>query len=241
MQWDKFSTDAENSLKKLEYELLTAAVDHINDRRYNTYAPIQLEIKTDYFTDGVKLQASFDKFAEDERGGELNVTLPDLKNVIIAPLGEKKIEIDKEFFVAQFTINEEQKNVVIAFTDGERKSVGRTKNNDLCIDHPDVSKIHATLVLNSKKRLMVADTGSTNGTFVSGQRISYGKAFLVNNGEKIKFGTIEVVIENIDNNNDIDTVIEEAGIKKDFSKTDFPKTANLQQTEEVGSDFDENK
>jgi len=241
MQWDKFSTDAENSLKKLEHELLTAAVDHINDRRYHTYAPIQLEIKTDYFTEGVKLQAGFDKFAENERGSELNVTLPDLKNVIIAPLEEKKIEIDKEFFVAQFTVNEEQKNVVIAFTDGERKNVGRTKNNDLWIDDPSVSKIHAALVLNSKKRLMVADTGSTNGTFVSGQRISYGKAFLVNNGEKIKFGTIEVVIENIDNNNDIDTVIEEAGNKKDFSKTDFPETANRQQTEEVVSDFDENK
>ena len=241
MQWDKFSTDAENSLKKLEHELLTAAVDHINDRRYHTYAPIQLEIKTDYFTEGVKLQAGFDKFAKDERGGESNVTLPDLKNVIIAPLEEKEIEIDKEFFVAQFTVNEEQKNVVIAFTDGERKNVGRTKNNDLWIDDPSVSKIHAALVLNSKKRLMVADTGSTNGTFVSGQRISYGKAFLVNNGEKIKFGTIEVVIENIDNNIDIDTVIEEAVIKKDFSKTDFPETANRQQTKEVVSDFGENK
>lgn len=241
MQWDKFSTDAENSLKKLEHELLTAAIDHINDHRYHTYAPIQLEIKTDYFTEGVKLQAGFGKFAEDERGGELNVTLPDLKNVIIAPLEEKKIEIDKEFFVAQFTVNEEQKNVVIAFIDGERKNVGRTKNNDLWIDDPSVSKIHAALVLNSKRRLMVADTGSTNGTFISGQRISYGKAFLVNNGEKIKFGTVEVVIENIDNNNDIDTVIEEAGIKKDFSKNDFSETANLQQTEEVVSDFGENK
>src|SRR4028119_1765285 len=31
MQWDKFSTDAEDALKKLQNELLTAAIDHIND------------------------------------------------------------------------------------------------------------------------------------------------------------------------------------------------------------------
>jgi pSer/pThr/pTyr-binding forkhead associated (FHA) protein len=242
MQWDKFSTDAENSLKKLEHELLTAAIDHINDRRYHTYAPIQLEIKLDYFTDGVKLQANFDKLAGEEREGEVNVTLPDLKNVVIAPLEEKKIETEKEFFVAQFTLNEEQKNVVIAFTDGERKNVGRTKNNDLWIDDPSVSKIHAALVLNSKKRLMVADTGSTNGTFVSGQRISYGKAILVNNGEKIKFGTIEVVIDHIDKNNDIDTVVEEIGTKKDFSKANFSEAVDQQPSEQdVVLDFGDNK
>jgi hypothetical protein len=96
MQWDKFSTDADDALKKLEYELLTAAIDHINDRRYHTYAPMKLEIKPDYFTEGVKLQASFDEFGDDEREGELNVSFPSLKNINIAPAEEKKIEVEKE-------------------------------------------------------------------------------------------------------------------------------------------------
>src|SRR5437879_4046409 len=34
MQWDKFSTDADDALAKLEYELLIAAADHINDSLY---------------------------------------------------------------------------------------------------------------------------------------------------------------------------------------------------------------
>ena len=42
MQWDKFSTDAEDAIKKLEHELLTAAIDHINDNRYHTYAPSEI-------------------------------------------------------------------------------------------------------------------------------------------------------------------------------------------------------
>ena len=242
MQWDKFSTDAEGSLKKLEHELLTAAIDHINDRRYHTYAPIRLEIKPDYFTEGVKLQASFDKFGEEERQGEVNVTFPDLKNVVIAPPSEAKVETEKEFFVAQFTLNEERKNVVLAFTEGERKSIGRTKNNDLWIDDPSVSKIHAALISTANKKLMVADTGSTNGTFVSGQRIPYGKAVLVNKGEILKFGTVEVIIENIENNNDVDTVVEETSGAKDLSKNNFPEAVNVKQTEQkVKLDFGENK
>ena len=39
---------------------------------------------------------------------------------------------------------------------------------------------------------MVADTGSTNGTFINGERIAYGKAFVVKDGDKLKFGTVEV-------------------------------------------------
>ena len=232
MQWDKFSTDADDALKKLENELLTAAIDHINDRRYHTYAPMKLEIKPDYFTEGVKLQASFDEFGDDEREGELNVSFPSLKNINIAPAEEKKIEAEKEFFVAQFTLNDQRKNIVIAFADGERKSVGRTKNNDLCIDDPSVSKIHAAFVLNQKKRLMVADTGSTNGTFISGQRIPYGKAILINDGEKLKFGTIEVVVERMDNNNDVETVLEETGGKKDSSENNSPEVVNLKPNDQ---------
>jgi len=241
MQWDKFSTDADDALQKLEYELLTAAIDHINDRRYHTYAPMKLEIKPDYFTEGVKLQASFDEFGDDEREGELNVSFPSLKNINIAPAEEKKIEAEKEFFVAQFTLNDQRKNIVIAFADGERKSVGRTKNNDLCIDDPSVSKIHAAFVLNQKKRLMVADTGSTNGTFISGQRIPYGKAILINDGEKLKFGTIEVVVERMDNNNDVETVLEETGGKKDSSENNSPEVVNLKPNDrEVILDAAEN-
>ncbi|MCA1637686.1 MAG: hypothetical protein LC768_05010 [Acidobacteria bacterium] len=122
MQWDKFSIDSddsEKSLKTLENELLIAAIDHINDRRYHTFAPLQLEIKPDYFTEGIKLQASFDKFVEEENEGEIgiNVTVPDLKNVVVPSSEIPEVEPEMEFFVAKFKVNEESKNVVIAFSE----------------------------------------------------------------------------------------------------------------------------
>ena len=73
-----------------------------------------------------------------------------------------------------------------------RRSVGRNRQNDLTIDDNSVSKIHAALVLNKENQFQIADTGSTNGTFINGQRISYGKAMTISDTDKIKFGTIEV-------------------------------------------------
>ena len=198
MQWDKFSVDAEQSLKKLQIELLTAAVDHINDRRYHTFAPMQFEIKPDYFTEGVKLSASFDKFADEEADEpEVNVAVPDLKNIVISSPENEIAEPEKEIFIASFTVNNQRKQVKLAFSPKERKSVGRTKENDLWLDDTSVSKLHAALVLGDDGQLMVADTGSTNGTFVGGVRIAYGKAIVLTEADKLSFGTVDVELRHI--------------------------------------------
>lgn len=204
MQWDKFSVDgSEMSLKKLENELLVAAVDHINDRRYQTYAPLKFEIKPDYFTEDVKLETSFEEFAaevEEGYGSEAAVVnvpvVADLKHIVPKTIEEEKpivaTEPEREIFVARFMANGQPRDVKLAFAERARLSVGRSRDNALWIDDAGVSKIHASLILNQEKQLTVADTGSTNGTFVGGERIAYGKAVALKDNEKIKFGTIEV-------------------------------------------------
>ncbi|HEV8593086.1 MAG TPA: FHA domain-containing protein [Pyrinomonadaceae bacterium] len=189
MQWDKFSTDSEASLTKLQNELLTAAVDFINDHRYYTYAPLVFEVKPDYFTQGVKLFVSFDKFDADEREAEMNVTVPgmNLQHLILEAESAKTSYVVK----AQYTVSGEAKQKRLEFEAGTRVSVGRTKENDIPIDDPSVSKFHASVMVNSDGRIVVADTGSTNGTFVDGERIAYGKAMTVN--RNVKFGTVEVM------------------------------------------------
>jgi pSer/pThr/pTyr-binding forkhead associated (FHA) protein len=198
MQWDKFSTDAEGAITKLENELLTAAIDHINDNLYHTYAPIRLEIRPDYFTEGVKLLASFD---ESEEEAELNVTVPDIKAAGLIPdaaaPAQTAIPTD-ETYEALFSTSAGPKRTALLFTGSRRLSVGRTGTNDLVIDDHSVSKIHASLLLNPESGLMVADTGSTNGTFVNGERISYGKAYAVADGAIARFGTVDVVFDHIE-------------------------------------------
>ena len=195
MQWDKFSTDSEDALKKLENELLTAAADHINDNRYHTYAPLRLEVKPDYFTEGVKLLVSFEKFADEDGEAELNVTLSGIKagELNLAPTAVQTS--GKEIFTAHFTANGTTHKVKLRFQNEQRLSVGRTRENDLTIADISVSKVHASLFLNAEHNLMVADTGSTNGTFINGERISYGKAALIDQTDKVCFGTIDILFE----------------------------------------------
>ena len=70
--------------------------------------------------------------------------------------------------------------------------VGRVTGNDLQLEHGSVSKIHASLVMNREGTLLVADTGSTNGTFINGRRIAYGEARHIEDGDVVTFGDVEV-------------------------------------------------
>ena len=196
MQWDKFSTDSEKALKTLQNELLIAAIDHINDNRYQTYEPINLEVKPDYFTEGVKLIASFDKVGKEENEAAMNVTVPDIKVGDFAPTPPIiEIEPQKEIVTAEYSVGGKPKSVKLVFSPGTRRSVGRNKQNDLVIEDNSVSKIHAAIVLNRENQLQIADTGSTNGTFINDQRISYGKAVTISDSDNVKFGTVEVSIK----------------------------------------------
>ena len=197
IQWDKFSTDSESSLKALETELLTAAVDHINDSLYYTYAPLSLEVKPDYFTEGVKLLVSFEKFNDDTTEAEVNVSVPSVNlGTLVTAHPENPAAQSPEFeIVAKFLLSGTSKEIKLNCSAGGRISVGRTGENGLMIDETSVSKYHAAVVVTEAGELSVADTGSTNGTFVNGERIGYGKAVIIGTGDKVRFGTVDVMFE----------------------------------------------
>jgi pSer/pThr/pTyr-binding forkhead associated (FHA) protein len=206
IQWNKFSTDSEEELEKLEHELHAAAIDHINDKLYHTFAPLNIEIKTDYFTEGVRMLASFGKYSnKDEDEVSINVTIPNLRTEDLISDGKITVNLngetdvpppfDEDIYKLTYSVNNKSFETEFNFTKKKRISVGRVKENDLSINDKSISKVHASLVLNSNKQLLVADTGSTNGTFIKGERIAYGKAFSVENGATIKFGNIEVLFE----------------------------------------------
>jgi pSer/pThr/pTyr-binding forkhead associated (FHA) protein len=194
MQWDRVSDDSEEALKKLQTELTVAAVDHINDSLYYTYAPVSLEIKPDYFIEGVKLYASFDEFGEERSDAELNVTVPVI-NIPQAEVKPQPTAAPAEVYTARFSIKGAAKEKRLEFSNDRRCSVGRSGGNDLMLDDASVSKMHAALSVTEDGSLVVADTGSTNGTFINGQRIAYGKAMALVESDKVRFGQIEVTFE----------------------------------------------
>ena len=65
-------------------------------------------------------------------------------------------------------------------------------DNELTLNDASVSKIHAALLMTAEGTLLVADTGSTNGTYINGRRIAYGESRLIEDGDVIGFGDVEV-------------------------------------------------
>jgi len=90
-------------------------------------------------------------------------------------------------------MREEVRELPLALKPGGRRlNVGRAADNEVCLNDVSVSKIHAALVMNKEGTLLVADTGSTNGTYINGRRISYGESRQIEEGDVVGFGDVEV-------------------------------------------------
>lgn len=74
---------------------------------------------------------------------------------------------------------------------GSLKTMGRAPGVDFVVDAALVSRVHCRLTLNPANQLELEDLGSTNGTFVNGQKVS--KATL-NDGDKLTVGRVEFVV-----------------------------------------------
>ena len=75
----------------------------------------------------------------------------------------------------------------------DRYTVGRRSDNDLRIKETYISGYHAELVRGEDGNYLLADLGSSNGTFLNGRRISGKEA--VKAGDFIKFGILKVAVK----------------------------------------------
>ena len=64
--------------------------------------------------------------------------------------------------------------------------IGRAFSNDLCIDDPSVSKLHARIRIADDGLTLVEDADSRNGTFVNGQPATSER--VVRDGDVVTFG-----------------------------------------------------
>lgn len=189
VEWGTHSEAPPEILNDLKNEVLAAAIDHINDHRYRTLAPISVEAEVDIFTTGISVDPNFGEFAEDLRK-EDEAKRAQKAGVVIPTAAPTMPDIQ---IVARVTLPNGIRDIPLVFKPGgKRLSVGRASDNELMLNHTSVSKIHAALLMSSEGTLLVADTGSTNGTYINGRRISYGESRLIEDGDVVGFGDIEV-------------------------------------------------
>jgi sigma-B regulation protein RsbU (phosphoserine phosphatase) len=73
--------------------------------------------------------------------------------------------------------------------DKMRMTIGRSSRNDICIGDPFASRLHAELVREGDRVLLV-DNGSANGTFLNGQRVT--GSIGLHAGDLIRIGETEI-------------------------------------------------
>jgi len=186
MEWGTHSETPPEVTKRLETEILAAAIDHINDNRYRTMAHVAIETEVDIFTKGISVDPTFGEF-------EAELQRQDLERKLGKPVKSPQAEKTEVPIIARITLPEGSREKELIFVAGGRRlNVGRGTDSDLQLNHASVSKVHAALKMDSQHNLLVADTGSTNGTHINGVRIPYGEARPIQEGDVIAFGDVEV-------------------------------------------------
>lgn len=92
-------------------------------------------------------------------------------------------------------------------------TVGRAKSNDVVIDSPEVSKVHAW-VLPRGEGFALKDNSSTNGTFLNSVRLSSVDEVALTLGSSVRFGPIHCRLVTAD-----DLVEYCAGVKERVAET----------------------
>jgi hypothetical protein len=189
IEWGTHSEAPPEAVRELENEVLAAAIDHINDQRLRTLAPVEVETLVDIFTTGIAVDPSYGAFEEElQREDEERARAAAGVEVPSAPAAEKAIAVHARINVGK----ESEENTLYFKPGGKRLSVGRATDCDLSLPHGSVSKIHAAILMNREGTLLVSDTGSVNGTFINGRRINYGEARQLEDGDVVGFGDVEV-------------------------------------------------
>lgn len=189
VEWGTHSEAPPEILGDLKNEVLAAAIDHINDHRYRTLAPVTVDAEVDIFTTGISVDPNFGEFEDDlrrqdeeMRAAKLGVPIPGAA----PPMPDIQV-------IARVTLPSGTREIPLIFKPGGRRlNVGRASDNDLTLNDTSVSKIHAAILMTTEGALLVADTGSTNGTYLNGRRISYGESRLIEDGDVVGFGDVEV-------------------------------------------------
>ncbi|HEX8635073.1 MAG TPA: FHA domain-containing protein [Pyrinomonadaceae bacterium] len=189
IEWGTHSEAPPEAVKELENEVLAAAIDHINNQRLHTLAPVEVETLVDIFTTGIAVDPSYGAFEEElQREDEERARAAAGVAVPASPGAPKNVTIH-----ARINVGKESEESTLYFKPGGRRlSVGRATDCDLSLPHPSVSKIHAAILMNREGTLLVSDTGSVNGTFINGRRINYGEARQLEDGDVVGFGDVEV-------------------------------------------------
>jgi hypothetical protein len=181
---------AEGERQAIARELAATAYEYIVNHRYETLARVYVELGCDIFAKRTQVDVAFSPAPGETSDGAVREVRPTAAGEVKAPRSSESV-----FLI----IGPGGKPVhrVELQPGGEPLTVGRAAGNRIPIDHDSVSKFHATLTLARDNTLVLADLGSTNGTFVNRESSRVTGARAISPGDTVVFGEVPYTIEKV--------------------------------------------
>ena len=118
----------------------------------------------------------------------------DPKVVSTLPVGEKSSDAAKPARLRLVVLGDETLDAYPLPEQGD-VTIGRIPENDVCINHPGVSRRHAVLSIGPP--LALADLGSANGTTLRGERLKPEQPACLQPGDLFEIGSALIVIQGL--------------------------------------------
>jgi hypothetical protein len=182
----------------LQRELHASIYEYIYNRRYASLGELQIRILYDAFTRGLEIKADFGE----PKPAVLPQNAPENATAAANQVGPAPVWPDRadnpaakrRSVALRIEGNPREIRAQLA-SDAAPVGIGRNSANDMIIDDATVSNFHAALTLSSDGEIFLADRGSSNGVQINGVPLETGDRLIVRDGDRLRFGDVEVVLK----------------------------------------------
>lgn len=169
-------------------ELTPTVFEYINNRRYATRGPVEVEAGQDVFAKTTVVKASFDGDKDQSDASQTNATAASQAPPVSRPAESKKLCLKS---------NDGRLYQIELKLEGAPAYIGRAAGNAVRIDDPSVSRLHCSLSLGSGGGALIADVGSVNGTYVNEQLLGRDEARPLQTGDVVGVGDFKLTVSAI--------------------------------------------
>lgn len=182
--YEETSTLSPQYIEAVGKELTATIFEYINNRRYSTRGPVEVEAGQDLFAKALVVKVGFD--GDPERAESTASTAAGTP----PPAGPAE---SKELF---FNSDGRRYQVHLKL-DGAPGYIGRAAGSAVRIDDPSVSRLHSSLSLGSGGGVLIADVGSANGTYVNDELLGRNEARPLKAGDIVGVGDFRLTVSEI--------------------------------------------
>ena len=177
-------------IELLGKELKGSVFEYINNRRYETRGPIEVETGSDLFAKTTVIKPIFEGEADAQKPME-----PPSKTTSASGPTESRSSS-----VRMLNIQSDDGRTfrVELKPDSAPAYIGRAATNAIRIDDSSISRLHASIAQRSNGEVVIADLGSSNGTYVNDRLLAANEARVLNPGDVIGVGDFKLTVSGIE-------------------------------------------